>query len=108
MDRPRPRYEYIVLASIFEAVATETRRLFRSSYMRHCVPRFRSQKEQSAAPPAMVPRRNGLISMTFLTVWDAMYGPIVDRESTLMMTPPSNLNASVVVPLANCTDCPAS
>lgn len=27
---------------------------------------------QSAAPPAMVPRRKGLISMTFLTVWEEM------------------------------------
>ena len=60
------------MASIFEAVATLTRFLLRNSNIRHCVPKFRSQKAQSAAPPAMVPRRKGLISMTFLTVCEAM------------------------------------
>jgi hypothetical protein len=34
---------------------------------RACMPRLRSQKAQSAAPPAMVPSRYGLISMIFLT-----------------------------------------
>ena len=34
---------------------------------------------------------------------EAMYGPIVLLESTEMMTPPSNLKASVVVPFANWT-----
>ena len=52
------------------------------------MPRFRSQKEQSAAPPAIVPSRYGLISMTFFTVPDAMYVPIVLRLSTLTTTPP--------------------
>ena len=51
----------------------------------------------------MVPSRKGLISITFLTVPDAMYAPIVDRESTDTMIPSLNLNASVVVPLANLT-----
>ena len=36
-----------------------------------CIPRLRSQNWQSAAPPAMVPSRNGLISMTFFTVCEA-------------------------------------
>jgi hypothetical protein len=36
------------------------------------VPRFLSQKLQSAAPPAMVPSRYGLISMIFLTVPEAV------------------------------------
>ena len=35
------------------------------------MPRFLSQNEQSAAPPAIVPSKYGLISMTFLTLWDA-------------------------------------
>lgn len=35
------------------------------------MPRLRSQKEQSAAPPAIVPSRYGLISITFFTVPDA-------------------------------------
>lgn len=39
--------------------------------------------------------------MIFLTVPLAMYAPIVERESTLTMIPPLNLNARVVVPLAN-------
>lgn len=34
-------------------------------------PRLRCQNWQSAAPPAMVPSRKGLISMTFLTVCEA-------------------------------------
>ena len=34
-------------------------------------PRLRSQNWQSAAPPAMVPSRCGLISITFFTVWEA-------------------------------------
>ena len=39
--------------------------------MRTCRPRFRSQNWQSAAPPAIVPSRKGLISITFFTVCDA-------------------------------------
>lgn len=35
---------------------------------RTCIPRFRCQNMQSAAPPAMVPKRKGLISITFFTV----------------------------------------
>ena len=97
-----------MFANSLEAAATVIRFPFRSSYNRHCVPKFRSQKEQSAAPPAMVPKRKGLISITFLTVPDAMYDPIVDRESTEIIIPPSNLNAKVVVPLANFTSCCAS
>merc|ERR1719181_1218628 len=103
MLKPLPRYWYMVLASIFEAAATDTLLLLRNSNMRHCVPRFRSHKAQSAAPPAIVPNKKGLISITFLTVCDAMYGPIVLLESTEMMTPPLNLKANVVVPFANCT-----
>lgn len=41
--------------------------------------------------------------MTFLTVPDAMYAPIVDLESTDTIIPSLNLNARVVVPLANLT-----
>ena len=43
-----------------------------------------------------------MISITFFTVCEAMYGPIVERESTDTITPPWNLNASVVVPFKNC------
>ena len=39
-----------------------------------CRPRLRCQNWQSAAPPAMVPSRYLLISITFLTVWDAADG----------------------------------
>lgn len=42
-----------------------------------------------------------MISMTFLTVPDAMYAPMVERESTDTMMPSLNLKARVVVPLAN-------
>ena len=97
-----------MFASSFEAAATDMRSLLRSSNILHWTPRLRSQNWQSAAPPAMVPRRNGLISIIFLTVWDAgvrsarqklnthttyykglhMYGPMVARESTETMTPP--------------------
>merc|ERR1719230_1211110 len=105
MLRPYPRYWYMVLARSLEAAATLIRSLLRSSYRRHCIPKLRSQNAQSAAPPAMVPKRYGLISMTFFTVCDAMYGPIVDRESTDTMMPSLNLKANVVVPFANCADC---
>jgi len=51
------------------------------------MPRLRCQNWQSAAPPAMVPSRNGLISITFLTVCDEMSGPWDARESTATTTP---------------------
>jgi hypothetical protein len=62
----------MVFASNLLAAATVILFLFLNSYNLHCIPKFLSQKEQSAAPPAMVPRRNGLISMTFLTVPEAI------------------------------------
>lgn len=68
MLRPIPLYWQTMLASSLEAAATEMRSLLRSSQMRHCLARRRSQKLQSAAPPAMVPSRYGLISITFFTV----------------------------------------
>ncbi len=40
------------------------------SYL-HCLANTLSQYEQSAAPPAIVPNRYGLISITFFTVWEA-------------------------------------
>lgn len=46
----------------------------------------------------MVPSRYLLISMTFLTVPEAMYEPAVARESTATMMPPLKRKASVVVP----------
>ena len=58
----------MVLANNLDAAATDILSLFRSSYTRHCLPRSRSQNWQSAAPPAIVPRRKGLISMTFFTL----------------------------------------
>jgi hypothetical protein len=48
----------------------------------------------------MVPSRSELISMTFLTVCEAIQLPAVARESVATMMPPWNRNASVVVPWA--------
>lgn len=119
MLSPMPLYEYTRLARIFEAAATEMRRLCRSSWRRHCMPRYASQYWQSciatgcqcfvysgergsptAAPPAIVPRRQLLISMTFLTVWLAIQFPCVALESVATIMPPLNLKARVVVPCA--------
>ena len=61
-----------MLASSLEAAATEMGSLFLSSYTLHCRASSRSQKLQSAAPPAMVPSKEGLISITFCTVCEAM------------------------------------
>lgn len=60
-----------MLHSTLLAAATLMRSLFLSSYSRQCTPKLRSQYAQSAAPPAMVPSRYGLISMIFLTVPEA-------------------------------------
>lgn len=88
MLRPMPLYEYTRLLRILDAAATEMHSLLRSSYRRHCMPRYVSQYWQSAAPPAMVPSRYGLISITFFTEPDAMYEPADARESTAITTPP--------------------
>ncbi|KAK4242354.1 glycoprotease family-domain-containing protein [Achaetomium macrosporum] len=87
-------------ARILDAAATLIRRLWRSSCRRHCMPSQASQYWQSAAPPAMVPRRSELISITFFTVWLAIQLPAVARESVATMMPPWKRNASVVVPCA--------
>jgi len=84
--------------SSFDAAATVIRSLWSSSKSRQRMPRYRSQYEQSAAPPAIVPSRKGLISMTFLTVCEAMYAPADARESTATTTPALYLKARVVVP----------
>ena len=47
------------------------------------MPRLRCQNWQSAAPPAMVPNKNGLISITFLTVCDAAGATEVVNERQL-------------------------
>ena len=47
----------------------------------HSMDSTRSQYEQSAAPPAMVPSRYGLISITFFTVCEAVYA---DKAVTSM------------------------
>lgn len=65
------------------------------------MPRYASQYWQSAAPPAMVPSRQLLISMTFFTVCEAIQLPAVARESVATMMPPLKRNASVVVPCAS-------
>ena len=54
----------------------------------------------TAAPPAMVPSRQLLISITFFTVWLAIQFPAVALESVATMMPPLNRKASVVVPWA--------
>ena len=56
------------------------------------------QNWQSAAPPAIVPNKCGLISITFFTVCEEMYGPCDARESTAITTPCSKMKPSVVVP----------
>jgi len=66
----------------------------------HRLPNSLSQYAQSAAPPAIVPSKYGLISITFFTVCEAMYAPDVALESTAITTPPWYLNPSVVVPCA--------
>lgn len=48
----------------------------------------RGLKERTAAPPAIVPSRQLLISITFLTVWLAIQSPAVARESVATMMPP--------------------
>lgn len=55
----------------------------------------------TAAPPAIVPSNIGLISITFLTVCEAIQFPAVALESVATMIPPLNLNAKVVVPCAS-------
>lgn len=50
---------HMMLARSLEAAATEMRSLLRSSYRRHCLPRSLSQNWQSAAPPAIVPKKDG-------------------------------------------------
>jgi len=60
----------------------------------------RVQRVLTAAPPAIVPSRQLLISITFFTVCDAIQFPAVALESVATIMPPLNLNASVVVPWA--------
>lgn len=60
--------------------------------------RSRSQNSQSAAPPAMVAIILSVIGSTFFTLFEDMYPPIVDLESTDRMMPPLKMNPSVVVP----------
>lgn len=57
-----------VLARSLLAAATLMRLPSRSSCTRTENAKFRSQNEQSAAPPAIVPSKYGLISITFFTV----------------------------------------
>lgn len=59
-----------------------------------------SEQVLTAAPPAIVPSSIGLISMTFLTVCEAIQFPAVALESVATIIPPLNLNARVVVPWA--------
>jgi hypothetical protein len=56
---------------------------------------------RTAAPPAIVPSRQLLISMTFLTVWLAIQLPAVARESVATIMPPWKRKARVVVPWAS-------
>lgn len=64
------------------------------------MPSQASQYWQSAAPPAMVPSKTLLISITFLTVCEAIQFPAVARESVATMIPPWKRKARVVVPWA--------
>ena len=49
----------------------------------------------------MVPSRQLLISMTFLTVWLAIQSPAEARESVATIMPPWKRKARVVVPWAS-------
>lgn len=49
---------------------------------------FSSPESLTAAPPAMVPNRQLLISITFLTVWLAIQSPAEALESVATMIPP--------------------
>ncbi|KAK1837272.1 hypothetical protein QBC39DRAFT_387567 [Podospora conica] len=100
LDELNPHPASARLARILDAAATLMRRLCRSSCSRHCMPSHASQYWQSAAPPAMVPSRSLLISITFLTVCEAIQLPAVARESVATMMPPWKRKASVVVPWA--------
>jgi len=57
--------------------------------------------QHTAAPPAIVPKRLLLISITFLTVCDAIQLPAVALESVATIIPPLKRKASVVVPWAS-------
>lgn len=50
------------------------------------MPRWRCQNWQSAAPPAMVPSRKGLISITFFTVCEAAQAPQPQAEPSQKVT----------------------
>jgi hypothetical protein len=90
----------MIEASIILAIATVGRSAFLNSYTLHCIATYFSQNIQSAAPPAIVPRRKSLISMTFLTLFEEMKAPIVALASTATNTPSLNSKARVVVPFA--------
>jgi hypothetical protein len=55
MLKPMPLYEYTRLDRILEAAATEIRRLCRSSWRRHCMPRYASQYWQSYKCQHLIP-----------------------------------------------------
>ena len=59
-----PLYEYSVFANILLAALTLIFLLLLSWNKRHCEPRLRCQNWQSAAPPAIVPSKESLISIT--------------------------------------------
>lgn len=100
MLKPWPLYEYTKFAKILLAAATVILLLCRNSCNLHCIPRYANQYWQSAAPPAMVPSKLLLISITFFTVCEAIQFPAVARESVHTMMPPWKRKARVVVPWA--------
>ena len=63
--------------------------------------REESRTRLTAAPPAIVPKRVLLISMTFLTVCEAIQFPAVALESVATIMPPLKRKARVVVPCAS-------
>ena len=98
MLSPWPRYEYIILDRIFEAAATVGFYPYLSSYNLHSLVRYASQYIQSAAPPAIVPSKYSLISITFLTASELKKLPIEALESTAIKTPSLKAKPKVVVP----------
>ena len=53
-----------------------------------CIDSSSMSSKRTAAPPAIVPNRQLLISMTFFTVWLAIQFPAVARESVATIMPP--------------------
>lgn len=70
IDSPIPVYLHSMLDRSLLAAASDMGSPFLSSYMRICLLSTLFQNEQSAAPPAIVPRIYFVMGIIFLTVED--------------------------------------